>query len=361
QSKKKVTFNYVYTEKPNRAHYYYRQMKSVAFDSIRLVEPGMDRKGTTRTMSFGDLAPEIEAFIFEMKPGEVAEPIEILSGYMVIQLVDGVVDKFMSEIDLAQNKSSLKRVIFERKAGPLANNYVKNLMLKKRLTLNPDSFFALSKLFSQLTEKADPEPGLIPVNLADHELSAVDHEAVSLRGSILATYEGGYLTVGEFLDRLQNMPAGLRPRVKMDRQLKDAIGVMVRNQFLANQARAAGLLETPEVRKEIRIQQDQALAEHYINVRRNQVKISNEEIGTFRQSLEFEELNQRLNSALTTEKIASVILDFKMAKTKLMLSDSLRQQFQVLVDSTGLRALVQNPEEIIDQDPMPFVTRKIFN
>ncbi len=361
QSKKQVKFNYIYTDTPERARHYFGQMKSATFDSIRLQDTAVERKGTTGMMSFGDLAPEIEDVIFDLAPGETAEPIEILNGYMVMQLVDGVVDKFMSEMDLAQHRSKLKKVISERKAAPLANDYVKKLMLEKNLILNPEVFFGLSRLFSGVARTVAPEPSLVPANLTDQELKAVDGEAASLRPGILATYEGGYLTVGEFLNRLQNMPAGLRPRVKMERRLKDAIGVMVRNRFLAQQAREAGLLDSPEVRKEIRRQQDRALAEHYLSLKQNQLRISAAEIRAFEQSQKFEAVKQRLSARLTKEEIGSVILDFKMAKTKLELADSLRQHYHVLVDSTRFRSLVQNPDEIIDRNPMPFVTRELFN
>src|SRR3990172_8380084 len=113
-SKKKVRFNYVFSKNPDRAQAFFNQLKMSSFDSIRIDERSGEKKGTTRLTSFGAVSEEIEAFVFAMKPGEVHEPIVILDGYLVIQLVDGISEKFISETDFAVMKNQLRKIIYLR-------------------------------------------------------------------------------------------------------------------------------------------------------------------------------------------------------------------------------------------------------
>ncbi len=362
-SKKKVRFNYIFTRVAEFARYYAEQLQTTPFDSIRVAEVLNDRKGVTRMMSFGDLDPKIEAVVFNLKPGAVAGPIEILDGYMVIQLLEGTVEKFISEMELAQQKSKLQKVIYQRKAAPIANRYIKDLMLDKNLTLNPEVFFALEKLFARVA-RHETQPELIPVHLSDAALHLVASDAAELNQQVLATFDGGQITVGEFLEKMRNQPAGMRPRINMAQQLKDAIGVAVRNDFLANEARKKGLHKSPQVRAEIQIQQDQALARFYVERQLRGVEISEDEIWEFKRSDDFKAITtitNRMGAPLSDEQVSEIIQDLKLAQWKIAEHDRLAQVYEIAVDSTRLNKMIETPEKIIDRDPMPFVVREIFN
>lgn len=358
KSQKKVRFNYIFTRVAEYARYYAEQLQTTPFDSIRVAEVLNDRKGVTRMMTFGDLDPKIEAVVFNLRPGEVAGPIDILDGYMVIQLLEGTVEKFMSEMDFAQQKNKLQRVIYQRKAAPIANRYIKDVMLDKHLALNPEVFFALEKLFVQAADQeAQPEPGLIPVELTDAALQRVASDAAGLEQQVLATYDSGQITVGEFLEKIRNQPAGMRPRIKMAQQLKDAIGVVVRDEFLAKEARRKGLHKSPLVQAEIQIQQDEALARFFLERQLRTIDVTADEVSQFKQSEKFKELG----GSWDDDRVSDIIKDFKLAQRKIAEHDRLARLFAIKVDSTRFNELIKNPDDIIDRDPMPFVVREIFN
>lgn len=362
QLKKKVKLNYVFTRDRRRAKQFARQLARVSVDSLVLVPSLGEKKGTTGMLGFGEMMPEVEAFVFDMHPGAVHEPVPILGGYLVVQLANGSVEKFLSEMDFAQNKTRIRQVIYRRKAAPVANRFIKDLMLDKNLRLNPQVFSRLGDLFVQLEDgrRAD-QATLIPVYLSDTAVRSVQSEAREIQDLVLANYEGGEITVKAFLSKLRQMPAGFRPRIRMRRQLKDAIGVQVRNAFLAREARRRGLDRRRDIRHEIRRQQDHALASFYLGRRRAAVAVSQQEIRGLRTNSGLGQAVQWVGRALSDEQIRNIIIDRKMMAFKLQRSDELKKVFSVKVDSSVFRSLMPNPNDIIDKDPIPFVTRELYN
>ena len=95
---------------------------------------------------------ELEKIVFFMEKDEVSNPVQLADGYMVIQLVDGTVEKFTSERDYNESKSKIEKVIFQRKSRVAANTYIKEMMLDKNLKLNPPAFYALSDQLSKIVK-----------------------------------------------------------------------------------------------------------------------------------------------------------------------------------------------------------------
>ncbi len=359
-SKRQVTFHYLITPDSARAFAYYRTLHRVPFQKLKLGVPRKDRKGTTGLLRFGEMDPAIEAFVFDLKPGELAPPVKTRKGWMVIQLVNGVVDKFMSELDFAEQKSKIRKVLFDRKASVIANRYIKDLMRDKDLRLNPPVFFALSRAFSEIVQnKYSEQP--IPVFVSNQEVRQTGHRLKDLRDSVLITYRDGQMTVEDFLRYLSNLPNGLRPRVKMQRELKDAIGVAVRNHYLAERARRRGLAKSPRMRYEIAAQRDAFLARYWLKRQRDHLNVSPAEIAQFRRKKKFREIEQRSGRRWSDSEVADLILDYKFALRKVFLADSLRKWYPVQVDSELFLQKIPHPNRLIQNDPIRFVVRELFN
>lgn len=356
-SKKQVRFQYLYAPNNERALAFRRYLETEPFDSIQVDAGAGERKGVTTSMSFGDMVAELEAVVFDMEIEEISAPIPVQDGFMVIKLIEGVEDKFLSEMDFAEHKNRLQKVLYDRKAGPIANRYIKELMLDKNLTLNREVFYHLSHLFDDLTREMSDDPTLIPVHLSDQDMQLVQDRTADFQKETLATFSGGVITVEEFLQTLSNMPAGFRPRVKSAPALKDAIGVIVRNRFLAARARQKGLGQLSEVRSAIQIQQDEVLAEYYLSRHRKTVEITPEDISDFQQRMSDVPMTGEINA----DEIEQIILEYRMAEFKLAERTRLSRVFEIAVDSVSLESAIANPDEIIDRDPIPFVMQEQFN
>ncbi|MBN2364841.1 MAG: hypothetical protein EH225_01660 [Calditrichaeota bacterium] len=358
-SKKKVYFNYILTTKSGNAQHYLDKLKNTEFEEIMLVDPAKDRKGISLDATFGDLEPAIEQEIFEMEEEEIRGPIKVSEGYMIVQVTGGTIDKFTSEYDYAHTKNKLQKILFERKAAPLANAYIKEVMLDKDLELNPPVFYEISRQFSQIVQnKTSDNP--LPVYLSDEEIKLSRNHLEDILDEVLITYRDGQMTVGEFLGILGNMPAGYRPQVKMVSQLKNAIGVVVRNKYLAEEARKKDLHKHPTVRREIEIQKDEILARQWLLNKRSGLVITEEDLIDFQESPEYRRVLQKFLQNAAQDQISDFYSDMKFAQLKLKLTDSLRYAYTVKIDSVLLFQKVKNSRDIITHDPVKFVVRDMY-
>lgn len=358
-SKKKVQFEYITTPDLPRAQDYLQQLRRQPLSDIALKDPATDEKGVSPMFGFGDVAEELEPLVFELGAQETGGPVEVDGNYMVVKVVDGQMEKFMSEIDYATEKSRIERILFERRAEAISNAYIATLLKDENVRINPRAFTPLAQKFAEIIEnKTSAEP--FPIHVSDRELHTVQAQLADLGDAVLVSFDAGQLTVKDFLTRLQNMPNGIRPKVNMAPHLRKAIAGVVRNYYLAAEARRQGLDRSPEVLYEVQAQQDQALAIYWSGKIRRKLSVSAEEIAEFKQKEKYDEVNQRLNGTLDDQRVRQIILDVKFARRQLDIADSLRGVYGAAVDSLQLRALVKDPDELINEQPVGFAYREQF-
>jgi hypothetical protein len=357
--KRRIKFEYIQTSSAERAEKYASELKLKGVKEILLLEPEIDLKGISPLMAFGELRLELEEKVFNLQAGEIAGPIPIDNGFMVVKLVDGQVDLFMSELDFAEKKNKIQKVIFDRKASVISNTYIKELMADKNLTLNPEVFYALSQEFSRIIKnKFSAEP--IPIYISDEELAQSRNDLSGLLPQTLITFRDGQMTVGEFLKELSYMPPDLRPNLKMIPQLKDAIGVIIRNKYLARKARQRGLDKNKQVKWETQVQSDEILARYWLWKKSELLTITPEEVLAFKQNENFQKYQKMNNSEPSDEVIRNLLFKQKNARQKLLLADSLKITYDVKVDSSRLTSHLKNAEEIIQYNPIPMIVRELY-
>ncbi len=357
--KRQVKFSYVYTPSFSQAEQYGQELKTKTIEEIQLFEPTQDKKGTTPFIAYGELRPEVEETVFTLAPGETSAPLAIDNGYMVVKVIDGRVDLFMSELDFAEKKNKIQKVIFERKAEKVSNTYVKELMADKDLQLNPPVFFALSQEFSKIIKnKFSAEP--LPIYVNDSELREARDNLSSLLPQTLITFRGGKMTVAEFLRELSYMPPDLRPNVKMAPQLKDAIGVMVRNKYLANEARRKKLDKIDKVKWEIQVQSDEILARYWLQKKSQHILVTEDEIESFKHSADYLEFQKNSSEEMDDQLIHNFLHLQKLSRYKSLWADSLKTRYTVKIDTNRLVQNIKNPEMMIKENPVPMMVRELY-
>ena len=358
--KKKVVLNYIYTPDYQHALAYFNQWQKSEFSDIQLLDISSDVKGITQPLSFGEIQPELENVVFDLHLQEISNPIPVADGFMIVQLASGTKELFMSETDFALNKNRIRKVIFDRKAGKLANQYIKNIMQDKDLQLNPPVFYSLSNELSKIVKNKYSEDPL-PIYINNLEINTTRNSLQDILQEVLINYKGGQLTVGEFLSNLNGMPPNLRPRVNIAPQLKDAIGVMVRNKFLVQYAAEMGLDKKPAVLREFEIQRDQILAKYWLLNKKGEIKVSDGEVSDFIASQKFKTLKAHLDKMPTDDQIRDILIDYKFQNEKLNLLNKMYNEYSVTVDTLELQKKISEPKQKIKNDPVKFVYRELFN
>jgi len=358
--KKKIIFNFFYTPSQENAEAYFEKLKQSSFNDIQLIAIKQDYKDRSPEFTFGDMEEDLEAVVFELEKGEISEPIKVSDGYMVVQLIDGSISKFTSQLDFSEKKSKIEKVLFERKARKAANIYIKELMVDKNLTLNPPIFYILSDQLSKIIQdKVSETP--VPIYLNDQEINTTRNSVSTIIDEVLITYRDGELTVRDFLDEMMKMPADLRPNINMAEQLKNAIGIVVRNEYLLQQAMKLGLEKDPKVIYETTIQTDEILSKLWLKgIYNRQLNPEN------KRKLESEEpvskvVNNQNIIRLNQEESDKGLSQLNFQAFRIQVSDSLKNVYPVTIDTNLLSSKIEQPEDTIRFDPIRMVIRELFN
>ncbi|MCK5076741.1 MAG: hypothetical protein KAR38_10205, partial [Calditrichia bacterium] len=344
--KKKVQFEYLSSQEIENAIKYFYAFNQQPLNKISLIASDVDEKGISPLFSYGDMAAELEEVVFNMQKDEIKGPVKVGSKYMVVKLIDGRVEKFMSEMDFHEKKSKIKKVIFERRANKISGKYIENLMHNKNVKINPDTFSPLSEYFSRtIKNKNSSTP--YPIYINDKELNMTLNGVKEILDKDIVSYDGGALTVKEFLSALKNMPSGMRPQVNMTPQLKKALAIIVRDKHLTAKAKERGLNKNNTVLYESQIQTDEILAGYYLKKLRDGITCSEDEIEEFKKKRNFSKVNEQLNNRLTDENIADVVSDYKFSLQKMKLADSLKTYYECKIDSVDFIANIADPDKMI--------------
>ncbi|RMF57827.1 MAG: hypothetical protein D6748_10305 [Calditrichaeota bacterium] len=358
-SKKKVQFEYIASPDSLSAVKYRQLMQSHPVDEISLLNPGEERKGVSPYFSFGDMAPELETVVFQMQLGEISSPIRVGKEYMVVKLIDGEINKFMSKIDFAETKSKIRKVIFERHARKLSDQYIYNLLKDKKIEINPTVFFALSEKFSEIVQPKTSQTPLT-IHLTNAELKNTRTELKDMANEVLVTFKDGHLTVKEFLQILWDLPAPMRPQVNMAQQLKKAIAVTVRNLYLVKEAYRRGLDTHPVVQYETLHQSDALLSRYYMKRLKNAISVTEDEIQEFMHKKNFPSVNQQLNGKLTPTAVREILVDYKFHEERMKTVEELKPFYPVEINDQVLKSHIPDAEKIIQERPVGFIYREEF-
>ncbi len=357
--KKKVKLEFILTPDIANARRYVSELKTSPVDAIRLISPENEEKGVTPLFGFGEMSPSVEDVVFDMRQGETAGPIPVGNNYLAIKLIDGQVEKFMSRMDFMEKLSKIRKVIYDRKAQLISHNYIYGLMKEQAVKINPRTFAALTEQFSRIIENKKTDAAL-PVYVNNRELKTTETNLRDIADEVLVTYKTGQLTVREFIGGLLNMPAGMRPQVKLAPQLKKAIGIAVRNLYLAKRAYRQGLDQTPEVCYEAEWQCDEVLSRYWLKKIRDKLTASEDEIAAFKKTETFKKVSKRFNGRLTDEALEDVVLDYKFVQRQIEVGDSLSVLYPIAIDTALFHKQLSQPNKIIKSNPVRLAYRELF-
>jgi hypothetical protein len=151
------------------------------------------------------------------------------------------------------------------------------------------------------------------------------------------------------------MPGSLRPRVRTPQNLKDAIGGIVRNQYLLKEAKRQGLDSDPDVQYEYLLQRDETLASAYYERRRSQVSVTPDEVDTFTRRAPVSQ-----EQVFFTFNMATMARDAKVDSVLRAELPSLKARYAVMVDTLNVRSTLNTPDAVLPENPMRIYVREIF-
>lgn len=351
--KKKIDFSYVFARDSGRCAEFAAALKK---NDLPVPGDSTVRVGVKEDIGVGDVAPELERVIFEAGLHDVCGPIRTGNGFIAVKITGGQREVFVSENDLTLQRQNIERFIGDRKRDSLSSHYVAALMRDKDLRLNGPVFWGVAEYFSRRVEEAHVDPkGMKTVYVTGDELSLLGNDLQKTASAVVATHRDGVLRVSELLHTLSAMPGSLRPRVRSPQNLKDAIGGIVRNQYLLKEAERQGLGTDLEVLREYAMQRDEAIANAYYARRRAAVRVTSGEVEVFkkRSPISEEQVFFKVNMNL----LAGDAKTDSILKSEL---PALRARYGVRCDTVKIRAMIPSPGETLQEDPIRLFLREVF-
>lgn len=235
-------------------------------------------------VSWGDMDENLENAMYHLKPDEISEPIRSKWGYHILEVLNIRKEVIPTEYDFQMHKKDFIHKIRLRKEQKLAAKYVKKIMVPKQVVLKGKAFYYLNNQFKQIFgENPRKLPPYMP-NVFDQEINKLHSNLGNHLNDRLLTFKGGYWTIGDFLQRLKDMPVMSRPVYKSPKKLYDEIGVMIRNATLAKIALKRGLDRRPEARKEFEEKRDDVLYSKMMMVLLDTVTVTDEDVRAYYKS-----------------------------------------------------------------------------
>jgi peptidyl-prolyl cis-trans isomerase C len=225
--------------------------EQLAYDYSK--DPSAQRnRGDLGYFPYGSMVDEFQDAILQMEPGEISPPVKSQFGYHIIKLVDKQLNEGRDEYE--NMKPVIERQIGERKRQKLTAEFMERLQAE----------FAVAVDQATVDFVAHKREALYPPQIVETlPRSGFDIEQLdrSERELILATWDGGQITLFEYLTQIEQMPLNLRPDLEDLDSVATIIFRMKMQDFLVLEANRAGLENDPELKRKIRLFKELSMAE----------------------------------------------------------------------------------------------------
>ncbi len=221
------------------------------------VDPSAKRnRGDLGYFTYGAFAtvPEFENAVFKLEPGEVSPPVKSQYGYHIIKLVDRQPND--SRGTFKDMKESLTNQLINSRRNILLRDYLEKLKAKYPFAVDHTTCDYLLKK----RESLYPPQLLATLPKNDFDDAQLDRNEKEL---VLATWEGGQVTVFEYLTlaRQQQVPASARPNFDSYDSLATFLFQVKLNDILSFEANHEGLENNDAFKHKIQLFKEWTMAD----------------------------------------------------------------------------------------------------
>jgi parvulin-like peptidyl-prolyl isomerase len=253
----KIRASHIVVSDPDTAQALLERIMSVeSFEKLAYeysIDPSARKnKGDLGYFSWGAVVDELQETAFAMEPGEISPPIKSMLGYHIVKLVDKLPDDQRREFDAM--KVDIERQIRSRKGFALRTMFFESMEKKYKITIDTTTCnYLLHK-----RETMYPPMLLETLPRNDFDMEQLDRNEKEL---VLATWDGGQMTVHEYLTQVQKAPADVRPDFDQYDSLASLIHAMNRPNVLVTEAHRSGLDSDPEYIRKVRLFKELTMAD----------------------------------------------------------------------------------------------------
>jgi parvulin-like peptidyl-prolyl isomerase len=201
-------------------------------------------KGDLGWVTWGDMVDAAQQVAFQMEPGELAPPVESFLGWHIIKVTGKQPNDPGGEFE--EVKENLRQRLRGINQYRHRREFIKSLQNNYPFTVDT----ATVDYLMHKRESMYPPQVLASLPKSDFDLEQLDRNEKEL---VLATWEGGQVTVMQYLTQIKQIPRQMRPALDNYDSLATMIFTLKGNDIMAHLARKKGLESDPEYQRKLRL------------------------------------------------------------------------------------------------------------
>jgi peptidyl-prolyl cis-trans isomerase C len=269
---------FLYQSKEEANNVYHRLQNGEDFEKIAMEnaqsESELEYLITPKEFLWGELDEKFETVAYGLNHMGYSPPLKSDAGYHIVQMVNRKENLIVTESVYNEKYHYIETIIRRRKEAELAKNYIKSAMIDKKLRVN-GPIFAKILTNAQNVFKLEKTESPVPIH---SQVRLIRPYLANLMDEELIIFEGGHWSVGEFFDRVEDMPHEMRPDMTNPGKLQVSVALMFRDEYLAHEAYNSGLQTRPAVLKDVILIRDEVVAEKMRRSIIDTIQISDEDI-----------------------------------------------------------------------------------
>ncbi len=298
----------------------YNLLKTTSIDSILQNRTEKQEQEEAIKVEFGQMKPELEDSLYNLKIGEYTKPIFNEIGWAIYYLTDKIELSGPQLGDQQNVIAEVKETLKNKQKMELMNEYLSKLLSDVNVNADGDLFRALAnQLFRLLSNKQFPENttmyflyendliGLInsiPPDLKNKPFIKFEQNSVSLIDFVYYLYFNNFKSSGVDLSSVQAA-------------LNNAVSNFIRLELIAREGYKQNLQLLPEIQNELAMWKDNFLSQYLRNTYNQDAKVTDRELESY--------ISQLKDSTVTTKYVS--ITEVKM--TNLDQAQSILYQLQM--------------------------------
>jgi peptidyl-prolyl cis-trans isomerase C len=217
------------------------------------IDPSAKRnRGDLGYFTWGTMVPEFEKAVFAMKVGEISQPVKTEYGYHIIKLIDRLPND--QRFDFESMRPDIEHQLLNQKRQQLAMDYFKYIKQKYAITVDT----SICDYLIHKREALYPPLLLKTLPRGDFDLDQLDRDEKEL---VLATWDGGQMTVLQYLEKIKDWPQERKPAFDDYKGIADAVFNVDRIDLLAQEAYRQGLDNDPEFVRRMKLFRELTMAD----------------------------------------------------------------------------------------------------
>ncbi|MBI5267983.1 MAG: peptidylprolyl isomerase [candidate division Zixibacteria bacterium] len=217
------------------------------------IDPSAKRnRGDLGYFLWGAMVEEFQAAAFKMQPGEVSPPVKSRFGWHIIKVIEKIPNEARGSFD--QVKDQIKNQIVNRKRNELTQSYIESIRAKYPVKIDK----AICDYLLKKRENMYP-PQLLP-NLPKNDFDDTQLDR-NEKDMVLATWDGGQMTLAEYLTQARQIPEQYKPNFDQYDSLASTVFNLKMQELLAYEANKAGLENDPAFQRKLTLFKEMAMAD----------------------------------------------------------------------------------------------------